>query len=368
MEEKGNVNAATNNPNFERYTLKIIASAIIYMSQKPVTIKEIAKQLKVSVSTVSRALHDHPSIGLRTKMQVQKLAAELNYEPNQAAISFKQGKTRTIGVVLPNLGEEFFSMAINGIEDVATQNGYTVLIGQSRDDFEREKQLIETMRKHRIDGLIASLSKDTVTYDHFRQLDSYNIPVVFFDRVPPTTEQAYSVSCDLLASSSLLVNWLVKQGHSRIGLINGPTSMQSTNERLNGYNQGLKENDLPVVPSYVINTDLSVSSTKEAMRKLLDQKNPPKAILVFNDYVALEAIKYAREAGKKINKDIFFVSYANLPITNYLDMPPLASIEQFPYKQAESATSMLLDLINGDEANLKSRERVVMNSELVVHS
>src|SRR4030095_17022461 len=98
------------------------------MNQKPATIKEIARRLNVSVSTVSRDLHNHPSIGLRTRMQVQKLAEELNYEPNQAAISFKQGKTMTIGVILPNLGEEYFSMAINGIEDIATKNNYTVLI------------------------------------------------------------------------------------------------------------------------------------------------------------------------------------------------------------------------------------------------
>src|SRR5687767_6911109 len=104
------------------------------MSQKPATIKEIAKKLNVSVSTVSRALHDHPSIGLRTKTQVQKLAKELHYEPNHAAISFKRGKTFTIGIILPNLGEEFFSTAINGIENIATENRYTVLIGQSRDD------------------------------------------------------------------------------------------------------------------------------------------------------------------------------------------------------------------------------------------
>ena len=109
------------------------------MDQKPATIKEIATRLNVSVSTVSRALHNHPSIGLRTKMQVQNLARELNYEPNQAAISFKQGKTMIVGVILPNLGEEYFSMAINGIEDVATKNKYTVLIGQSHDDVEREQ-------------------------------------------------------------------------------------------------------------------------------------------------------------------------------------------------------------------------------------
>lgn len=140
------------------------------MNQKPATIKEIAKRLNVSVSTVSRALHNHPSIGLRTKMQVQKLAKELHYEPNQAAISFKQGKTFIIGVILPNLREEFFSTAINGIEDVAIKNQYTVLIGQSRDDAGREKQLVEAMRKHRVDGLLVSLSKNTQDYSHFEAL------------------------------------------------------------------------------------------------------------------------------------------------------------------------------------------------------
>lgn len=149
------------------------------MNQKPATIKEIATRLNVSVSTVSRALHNHPSIGLRTKMQVQKLAGELNYEPNQAAISFKQGKTFTIGLILPNLREEFFSTAINGVEDIASQNNYTVLIGQSHDDIEREKKVVDTMRRHRVDGLIVSLSKNTTIYEHFEQLEKYSIPVVF---------------------------------------------------------------------------------------------------------------------------------------------------------------------------------------------
>src|SRR5260221_7961470 len=131
------------------------------------TIKEIAKQLNVSVSTVSRALHDHPGIGLRTRMRVQKLAQELHYEPNQAAIFFKQRKTFTIGVVLPNLKEEFFSEAINGIEEVATQHKYSVLISQSRDDIERERQIITTMKNNRVDGIIASLGANTTSYEHF---------------------------------------------------------------------------------------------------------------------------------------------------------------------------------------------------------
>ena len=130
------------------------------MDNKLPTIKEIANRLNVSVSTVSRALHNHPSIGLRTKMQVQQLAKELNYEPNQKAIFFKQGKTFTIGVILPNLREEYFSIAINGIEDVAIKNKYNVIISQSHDDPEREKQIVDTMRKSRVDGIIVSIAKN----------------------------------------------------------------------------------------------------------------------------------------------------------------------------------------------------------------
>ncbi|MEQ1676601.1 MAG: LacI family DNA-binding transcriptional regulator, partial [Chitinophagaceae bacterium] len=182
------------------------------MEQKPATIKGIAKRLNVSVSTVSRALHNHPSIGLRTRTQVQKLARELNYEPNQAAISFKQGKTMTLGVILPNLGEEFFSMAINGIEDAATKNKYTVLIGQSRDDMQREALIVDTMRRHRVDGLIVSLSKTTNSLSHFEDLKKYKIPVVFFDRVPDSPD-AYTVSCNLENSSVELVDWLISTNH-----------------------------------------------------------------------------------------------------------------------------------------------------------
>ncbi|HXL58840.1 MAG TPA: LacI family DNA-binding transcriptional regulator, partial [Chitinophagaceae bacterium] len=123
------------------------------MSLKQPTIKEIANRLNISVSTVSRALHDHHSIGLRTKMRVQQLAKELNYEPNQTAIFFQQRKTFTIGVILPELSEAFFSSAISGIEDAANKNKYTVLLGQSHDDEEREKQIAETMKNHRVDGL-----------------------------------------------------------------------------------------------------------------------------------------------------------------------------------------------------------------------
>jgi LacI family repressor for deo operon, udp, cdd, tsx, nupC, and nupG len=336
------------------------------MKQKPITIKEIALRLNVSVSTISRALHDHPSIGLTMRQQVQKLARELHYEPNQAAISFKQGKTFTIGVILPNLGEEFFSMAINGIEDVATNNKYTVLIGQSHDDTEREKLITDTMRKHRVDGLIVSLAKNTISYDHFDQLKKHSIPVVFFDRVPDTPD-SYTVSCNLKDSSIKLVDWLVNKGHSRIGFIKGPDTMLPSQERLDGYYEGLKKNKLAVSDRYVVQTDLNQKKTLEAMQQLLSITERPTAVIAFNDYVALEAIKYTRSKGLKINKDIFFVSYANLPVTSYLDDPPIASVEQFPYLQAEKATDILFQLINAKEGRETIEKKVVLESKVIVN-
>jgi LacI family transcriptional regulator len=336
------------------------------MSQKPATIKEIARRLKVSISTVSRALHNHPSIGLRTKMQVQQVAEELQYEPNQAAISFKQGKTKTIGAILPNLGEEFFSTAINGIEDVAVKNNYTVLIGQSHDDMEREKQITDTMRRHRVDGLIVSLAKTTRNCDHFEQLKKFRIPVVFFDRIPDLAD-AYTVSCDLNDSSAHLVEWLALQGHQKIAFIKGPDTLIHSKQRLEGYQQGLKKNKLKPNNTYIVSTDLSKNKTEEAMHKLLALKNRPTAVIAFNDYVALDAMRFARNRGIKINKDISFVSYANLPVTAYLDRPPVASVEQFPYQQAEKATEVLMQLINDKDSENQPR-KIVLESKVVVNS
>lgn len=337
------------------------------MDQKPATIKEIARRLNVSVSTVSRALHDHPSIGLRTRLRVKKLAEELHYEPNQAAISFKQGKTMTLGVILPSLGEEFFSIAINGIEEEAMRNQYTVLIGQSHDDMEREKQIAETMRRHRVDGIVVSLAKNTNNYDHFDQLEKYNVPVVFFDRIP-AREGDYAVSCNLENSSADIMDWLVANGHRKIGFIKGPDTIVHSRERMHGYMEGLKKYKIKPDASYIVATDLSSKKTQDAMHKLLALKNRPTAVIAFNDYVALEAIKYARNQGVKINKDIFFASYANLPIISYMGDPPIASVEQFPYQQAEEATRILFDRIRAKEDGAPMQPRkMVLQSKLVIN-
>lgn len=337
------------------------------MEKKLPTIKEIAKRLNISVSTVSRALHDHSSIGLRTKLQVKKLAEELNYVPNQTAIFFKQRKTFTIGVILPNLREEFFSSAISGIEDTSFDYNYIALIGQSHDKLEREKIIVDTMKKHRVDGLLVSISKNTNTIDHFEILEQFNIPVVYFDRVPDAPN-IHSVWCSLYHSSINAINLMASKGHKRIGYIQGPSTLHIKNERMQGYQEGLKKNKLPYDESLIVTTDLSAESTQLAMDKLLSLKNKPTAILAFNDYVALDAMQFVRRKKIKVNKEIVFVSYANLPITHYLETPPMASVEQFPYEQGARAAELLFKLIeNKSAAETTPFENVVLYSELIIH-
>ncbi|MGN6615563.1 MAG: LacI family DNA-binding transcriptional regulator [Ilyomonas sp.] len=330
------------------------------------TIKEIAKQLNISVSTVSRALHNHPSIGLRTKMRVQELAKELNYEPNQIAIFFKQQKTYTIGVVLPNLKEEFFSNAISGIEDVAKQHNYHVFIGQSHDDIETEKQIVAAMKNKHVDGLIISLGKHTKNYDHILSLEKYNIPVVFFDRVP-SLANVNKVAFNMKQGTKLALEFLIKQGHRRIGILNGPEEMTSSKERTDAYKEVMIKSRIKIDMSLVEYTDLSTKNTAEAIEKLLALKPRPTAIVAINDYVALDAVQHAKSLKLKINKDICFVSYANLPITSYLQNPPMASVEQYPYKQGATAAGILMNVLNNDK-NKPAFENILVDGELIIHA
>lgn len=339
------------------------------MSDKPTTIKEIAKMLNISASTVSRALNDHASIGLVTKMRVKKLAKEMNYEPNQRAIQFLQGKSNTIGVILPELSEAFFSAAISGIEDIAYKRNYTVLLAQSHDDPERERLLIAKMKTQRVDGILISVSKISSSYEHFEAFTKLNIPIVFFDRIPPINKIHY-VASNLETGTTEAVNYLLRKGHRTIGMINGPTTLVASTERKNGYVKAMTSHRLKFDPSLIVACDLSEGETVKAMDSLLSHKRKPTAIVTFNDYVALFAIRYVRSLGIDVQKDLEFVSYANLPINHYMDFTPVASVEQFPYKQGAKAADILLDLIHRPKAASGAEQayfNVVVESELVVH-
>lgn len=337
------------------------------MLPKPATLKEIACALELSPSTVSRALHDHPSIGVMTRARVKKLAEELHYEPNQSAISFQKGCTQTIGVILPELSESFFSTAITAIEDIAYKRNYTVLLAQSHDDAGKEKQLVAKMKNYRVDGLLVSVSKNTSTYEHFEALKPYNIPVVFFDRIPAIPNVHY-VACNMETGTIEAVSYLLKKGHRAIGLINGPLALFATGQRRAGYIKAMTQNRLKFDPSLITGTDLTEESTIRAFNQLMNNRRKPTAIVTFNDYVALFAIKEARKQHISINKDIEFVSYANLPLINHMDYIPVASVEQFPYLQGQKATEILFDLLSRKSLGPHEHNawyRIIIESQLI---
>ncbi len=340
------------------------------MRSKPATIKEIAQLLKISISTVSRALHDHPSIGLTTRQKVKKLANELNYEPNQTAIFLQQGRTLTIGVILPELSEAFFSSAISAIEDCAYKRNYTVLLAQSHDDEQKEKQLVEKMKNHRVDGLLVSVSKSTSSYQHFENLRQYDIPIVFFDRIP-AMQNIHYVACNMEIGTIDAVSYLLKKGHRSIGMINGPATMFASGERKEGYIKAMIKNRLKFDPSLIVSCDLTEASTQAALDELLASKRKPTAIVTFNDYVALFAIKHATNLKLKINQDLEFVSYANLPLINYMESIPAASVEQFPYLQGQKAADILLDLLAQKHQGVTEQTayyKIIIESQLVENS
>ncbi|HRO85051.1 MAG TPA: LacI family DNA-binding transcriptional regulator [Niabella sp.] len=325
------------------------------MKDKIPTIKEIADKLKVSVSTVSRALHDHPRIGMKTKEAVKKLAKELNFEPNPKAIFFKQKKSFVIGVVVPRINEDFFSRAITGMETLAMDKGYTILFGQSHDSYEKEKKVLEAMKKQRVDGLIISLSKETNKYEHLNELNKYDIPIVYFDRVPKM-KNVNKVYCNLSKATEDLIDWLHKKGKRRIALINGPDEIIASKERLEGYIEGISKKKIKVDMQLVEQTDLTEGGTYTAMEKLFTTKKQPDAVITFNDYVHFDAAQWAFNHGIKINKDVIFASFANILLMKYAAFPPAVSIDQFPNQQGYEAMHALLEILDKPEDNEQVRK------------
>lgn len=336
---------------------------MLRMKKKPATIKEIARKLKISPSTVSRALNDHPSIGLVTTMRVKKVAEELNYEPNQTAIFFKQRRTFTIGVILPSLSEPFFSSAISEIENVAADQNYTVLMGQSHDDAARELQIIQTFRKHRVDGILMSLGKNTEDLSFVEMLNESEIPIVFFDCVPKI-EAVNKVYSDLSSGMKEAIQAFASIGHQNIALINGPENLLASQDRDSAYRTALESESLQYDQKYVVSTDLTERGNIDAIEKLLAVPDRPSAIVSFNDFVTLDIMKYVRQKGLVQKKDIYFISYANYPLWKYMENPPMGSIEQDPDKQARKAAEILFEHIGAKEDT--PPQTVVFKSKLVL--
>lgn len=299
----------------------------------------------MSVSTVSKALSNHANISDLTKERVKRLAKEWNYVPNEAARHFKQNKSFTLGVVIPNLIDQFFVAAINGVEEIAGKHKYQVIIAQSHEDPEKEAQIIQNLISNRVDGIIITISKDTKNTALFTRLKETGIPVVFLTR--SFGQSVFNnVTADNVDAGELAVDYLYHLGHRRIAHLMGPQTLSTSFERLEGYKKALEKLHLPFDPQLLKAVDFSEAQTHQVMNELLQLKNPPTAFFVFKTYVSLDAINYIKKNRPKLLQKIDFIGFGNLPLIKYLDTKPKASLEENSYEMGLKAAGLLMKLIS----------------------
>lgn len=331
------------------------------MRSAQVTIKDIAEQLGISPSTVSRALKDHPAISSTTKKAVQELAETLGYEPNAVALSLRNSKSNNIGLIIPEIVHYFFSTVISGIEDVANDAGYHVIICQSNESYSREVKNVQALLSSRIEGLILSISKETSSLDHLINLRKKNIPLVFFDRVPADFK-ADHVIIDDFNGAYQAVKHLIDQGCRQIAHLGTTKNMGIGRERYNGYIQALKDHRLILNEDLVVDCD-TYKAARLITRKLIHGSSPVDGIFAVNDRTAIGALQTAKECGVKIPEQMAIVGFSNGIYSNMTD-PPLTSVEQFGYKMGQHAAQMLLNRLFSKEDYPPVKE--VIKSELVV--
>jgi LacI family transcriptional regulator len=315
------------------------------MKSHQVTIKDIAKILGISVSTVSRALKNHPDISEETKNNVKELAQKLNYEPNALALSLRKSKTNTIGVIIPEIVHHFFSSVISGIEDVAYDSGYNVMVCQSNESYEREVINAQALLSNRVDGILVSVSKTTLDFDHFRGFLSKGIPMVFFDRVCPdiitdrvvtndeggafiATEHLINIRCKKIAHFSAPQNLLIGQG------------------RLAGYLRALKQYHIPYDPNLVVHCDtreLAIEKTSDFIKRFPDVDG----IFAVNDSTAITVMQMLQKMGKKVPSEIAVIGFGDGP-NALITSPTLSTVEQKGYEIGKEAIQLLLHKIENE--------------------
>jgi DNA-binding LacI/PurR family transcriptional regulator len=325
------------------------------------TIIDIARKLGVAPSTVSRALSDHPDVKKATKEQIKKLAKDLHYSPNPIARSLKSSTTTTIGVIVPEIKHDFFSSAISGIEEVAYQSGYTILVCQSNESYEREVVNTNALMHHRVAGVIVSISQNTKNSDHFQDLLARKIPLVFFDRVCEDVN-ASKVVIDDCKSARVAVNHLVQRGYKRIAHFGGPKELGICIRRLNGYVEALKQNGLPLPNGFIRYGGLHEEDGYKSMDCMLKENIIPDAIFAVNDPVAIGAFQRIKEAGLKIPNDIAIVGFSNNKITALVD-PPLTTVDQPSFEMGRKSAEILLDLIADGTIEPKT---LTLDTELII--
>jgi LacI family transcriptional regulator len=337
------------------------------MRYNQVTIKDIARELGISPSTVSRALKDHPDISPDTKKAVNELAEKLNYQPNIVALSLRQSKTNTIGVIIPEIVHFFFSTVISGIEDVAYSAGYNVILAQSNESQTREISDIKALFNSRVDGMLMSVSRETTNFDHIESMLAKGVPIVFFDRVYDTAQASKIIVDDFTGAKEATLH-LIDQGCKRIAHIEGPPNLEISKQRLEGYKEALKEHNMPFNKELVaICPSGTIEEGKKATEKLLGLKNPPDAIFATNDPAAMGAMQAIKAKGLKMPHDVALVGFSNWFFSSLMD-PPLSSVDQPGFEMGQEAAKLLIRQIEKQEKDDEdiTPETKILKTRLII--
>lgn len=336
------------------------------MKNRPATIKDIARKLGVSISTVSRSLRNFPDVNPDTKRKVLEMAEKLDYEPNAIATSLVKKKTNTLGIIIPSFSIYYYTTAISGIQETAAKAGYNMMVCHSHESYAAEVNNVMALTSARVDGLIVSITKETQNFEHFKQVQRKGIPLVFFNRVSEEVE-APCVVVDDYDGAFQAVEHLIKTGSKRIAHLGGPLSLQLTRNRLNGYLDALKKYDLPIDETLIRHSDFTIDRGREYTRELLSIPMPPDAIFSVNDSTAFGAMAQIKSQGLRIPEDVAVVGFTNEPLTELVE-PALTTVSQPVYELGKVAAELFLIRTLTDPKTYVPETRVLKTRLIVRNS
>lgn len=327
-----------------------------------ITIHDIARDLEIDSSTVSRALNNSPRVSKKTKKRILAKANELGYQRNSLASNLRTNKTNTIGVIVPRISRNFFSNVISGIEDTAYQAGYNVVICQSLESFEREKKIMDTLLSNRVDGVLLSTSMETVALDHLQSYLNHGGPIVFYDR-PRDFENCSSISIDDYKGSFEATEHLITKGCKNIVYFSGPQVVSLYQNRKRGYMDALKKHGIPYRETYCIESLLTEKDGTASAKKMLKLK-AVDGLYSANDTAAISAIQYLKSKGINIPNDIAVVGFNNDPISAVIE-PSLTTVNQPDFEMGRIASSVLISQIEAKNTSINNKSQV-LDVELIV--
>ncbi|HQG07900.1 MAG TPA: LacI family DNA-binding transcriptional regulator [Dysgonamonadaceae bacterium] len=332
------------------------------MEKRPITLKDIAKALDLSTSTVSRAMRGHPAISEETRKLVQQYAEEHKYKPNTLALSLRTNKNNTIGVIVPEIVHFFFSSVLAGIQDEAESENYHLLMCNSNEMYEREVKSVQTLLDARVCGILASMSKNTLEYRHFQNIIDDDVHLVFFDRICPGIN-ADKVVADDYRGAFTAVDYLAETGCSRIAFLGSDSHLPISNNRRMGYEDALRKHKLPVEKKWIKVCD-TTALAQQVIPEMLDEENRPDAFFCINDEVAAYCLQIVKSAGFRVPEDISICGFTNGYITEVTD-PALTSVDQHGYEMGREAARLLINRIEGVETKKGVVSRLI-KTDLVI--